>query len=64
MKNCSNVHDKARQRFCLTAEGERGPLHRTKHKAKIDKEMFLSAMACPRYDKNRMCMFDGKIIIL
>jgi hypothetical protein len=43
-------------------EGERGPIWRTKHKDHIEKVMFLSAVACPpRYDENRVWLFDGKI---
>ena len=48
-----------KQRFYLT-EGEGGPFCSNKHKDHIEKVMFHSAIAHPRYDENRVCTFDGK----
>ena len=42
-------------------EGKIPPAQRIRHKDHIDKVMFLSAVARPRYDKNGICTFDGKI---
>jgi hypothetical protein len=42
-------------------EGEFGPVRRVQHKEHIEKVMFLSAIARPRYDENGTCIFDGKI---
>ncbi len=51
-----------KQRIYLT-EGEFGPHWTVSHKSHIEKVMFRSAVACPRYDENGACMFDGKISI-
>ena len=32
-----------------------------KHKEHIEKVMFLSAVTRPRFDDEKVCMFDGKI---
>ena len=49
-----------KQRIYLT-EGEIGPHQTVSHKSHIQKVMFLSAVARPRYDENGVCVFDGKI---
>ena len=49
-----------KQRIYLS-EGEIGPHRTVSHKSHIEKVMFLSAVACPRYDENGVCIFDGKI---
>jgi hypothetical protein len=40
---------------------EEAPQRECKHKNHIQKIMFLSAMARPRYDAQGNCVFDGKI---
>ena len=40
---------------------EEPPKRETKNKGHIQKIMFLSAMARPRYDADGNCIFDGKI---
>ncbi|KAE8807288.1 transposon mariner sub-class [Hordeum vulgare] len=40
---------------------EEAPQRETKNKGHIQKTMFLSAMARPRYDAQGNCIFDGKI---
>lgn len=40
---------------------EEAPKRETKNKGHIQKIMFLSAMARPRYDAQGSCIFDGKI---
>jgi hypothetical protein len=40
---------------------EEAPQRETKNKGHIQKIMFLSAMARPRYDAQGNCVFDGKI---
>lgn len=40
---------------------EEAPKRETKNKGHIQKIMFLSAMARPRYDAEGNCIFDGKI---
>ena len=40
---------------------ENAPHRECKHKNHIQKIMFLSAMARPRYDAQGNCVFDGKI---
>jgi hypothetical protein len=40
---------------------ENAPRRECKHKNHIQKIMFLSAMARPRYDAEGNCVFDGKI---
>ena len=42
-------------------EGELGPVQRVQHKEHIEKVMFLSAVARPRFDEDGTCIFDGKI---
>ena len=43
-------------------EAEEDQPHRTcRHKSHILKVMFLAAVACPRFDANGNCTFDGKI---
>ena len=43
------------------SHGENAPHQECKHKNHIQKIMFLSAMARPRYDARGNCVFDGKI---
>ena len=40
---------------------EEAPHRECKNKSRIQKIMFLSAMARPRYDAQGICVFDGKI---
>ena len=49
-----------KQKIYLT-EGEVGPTRTTQHKSHIEKVMFLSAVARPRFDAESNCVFDGKI---
>ena len=48
------------QNFYLSHR-EEAPKRECKHKNHIQKIMFLSAMARPRYDAQGNCTFDGKI---
>ena len=44
------------------AHGEEAPTQRKRHtKDHIEKVMFLSAVTCPCFDDNKVCVFDGKI---
>ena len=47
-------------KMCLT-EGEAPPQRHCKHKSHVEKVMFLSAVAHPRFDIFGNCTFDGKI---
>jgi hypothetical protein len=51
---------RAKQRIYLTKD-EIGPHRTVSHKSHIEKVMFLSAVARPRYDEHGVCVFDGKI---
>jgi hypothetical protein len=43
------------------AHGEEAPTRRTRHKDHIEKVMFLSAVARPHFDDNKVCVFYGKV---
>ena len=45
----------------ILAAGESDPHRTTRHKGYIEKVMFLSAVARPRWDSHRKCNFNGKI---
>ena len=45
----------------ILAAGESDPHRTTRHKGHIEKVMFLSAVARPRWDSHRKCNFNGKI---
>lgn len=49
------------RRYFLT-KGEKDPYRSTQHKSHIEKIMFLSAIARPRYDPGRKKNWDGKVL--
>ncbi|KAG2970196.1 hypothetical protein PC120_g26610 [Phytophthora cactorum] len=49
------------KRSYLLFPGEEPPHRTRKSKRFIPKTMFLAAVAGPRYDPNRKCMWDGKL---
>jgi hypothetical protein len=51
------------QKYFL-AHDEEPPAHKCRHKKHIPKIMFLSAQACPRHDRHRNAMWDGKIAFI
>ena len=53
-------HDKKARNFYLLPN-EEDPYRTVRNKNFIEKVMFLSAVALPRYDNDGNCIFDGKI---
>lgn len=50
-----------KKEYVYLSHREEAPKRETKNKGHIQKIMFLSAMARPRYDAQGNCVFDGKI---
>jgi hypothetical protein len=49
-------------RKIMLCEDEPTPYRSCKHKKRIAKVMFIAAQVRPRYDFNRKCTWDGKLV--
>jgi hypothetical protein len=47
--------------YLYIARGEEVPTRRCQNREHLIKVMFLAAVACPRFDAEGVCTFDGKI---